>query len=396
VANYFDPPGQPPAYGRFLSELLSRTSSGFDFELLDDLSDLFSNSGADPVARLLELALGDSSTTGEARFREIASQDRLVWSEVHAALFQREMRRVLAYRSTVSRRTFVGWLYAVLTFFLSTYFLRMAAAAQSFSECLEGIFGEERAAWNRDIDSIAYAPRIAYGHRDQSHSRLLKRFPFFTSQIEMARAFARSAGGRPTAPGDLSGLSVALLEARSRVDSDAVFLSAAERYPTGGPRTKWKLSETEKGRIISLARESRTEPFVMLTQNLNFEDMARRSNNVMEWQFYASLARHQDFGFAQAGRTGDVLRYRMTEHLLVALAHCHLSASPERAATLETFVEYLKELGFEFDGEGRSLLETQLAELGMLEGLSDASDAKYLNATYSPAPESSRAERNAR
>ena len=119
----------------------------------------------------------------------------------------------------------------------------------------------------------------------------------------------------------------------------------------------------------------------MAARVLNFEDMARRSNNVLEFQFYAALARHPEYGFAKRGRTIDVLLYEMSESLIIALAHCHLQQGPD-GATLATFVRYLEEFGFVFDGAGKALLERQLLELGILEDLADAGDAKHLKPLY--------------
>ena len=129
-----------------------------------------------------------------------------------------------------------------------------------------------------------------------------------------------------------------------------------------------------------MARATQVEPFLTFTQYLNFEDMARSSNNIMEWQFYASLARNRLYGFVRPGR-GDALHYLMGDRLLTCLVHCHIHQKGE-GATLESFVAYLVAMGFVFDGDGRRELERGLVLSGLLQAFADASDAKYLSPTY--------------
>jgi hypothetical protein len=49
-----------------------------------------------------------------------------------------------------------------------------------------------------------------------------------------------------------------------------------------------------------------------------------------------------------------------------------------------SFVDDLTRLGFDFDADGRALLEEQLVDLGLLQSLSDATDAKYLTPLFRP------------
>lgn len=386
VANYFDPPGQPPAYGRFACELLARADGGLDLTLLERLAAFLGNAGSDPVARLLEGALGDADAVGDPKFYTLPAGDdqRFVWSAAHARAFQEQVRSVLAFRDAVSRRTFVAWLYSIVTFFLSTYFLRMATAAEAFARWLEGVFAGDRSEWTRSLDDEAFAPRIPYACRDESHARLLKRFPGFTSQVVIAQRFAELVGIALPPRGHLGAAGAAITEAVELVDAEAVFRRLAETYPTNDERGPWKLPAEDKLRLLKHVGAVGTHPFVLAAQIFNFEDMARRSNNVMEWQFYSSLAKHPSYGFAGRGRTGDVLAYRMSEPLLVALAHCHVHQTGGGGATLGSLLEYLSDLGFVFDAAGRLALERQLLEVGMLEDLSDASDAKYLSPLYVP------------
>lgn len=392
VARYFELPGRPPAYGRFICELLARTEDGsMEYGLLDNLSQLFGNSGSDPVARLLEAALGPderAAVDSERRFRRelgASRSERLVWCSAHGASFRRQVASVLAYRDAVGRKTFVEWLYAVFSFFVSTYLLRMAQAAESYSAWLEGLFAGEKSSWGKALESPEFAPRIGYGRRNASHSALLKRFPSFTSVIVMARHFAEAAGSDVSPRGDLDRLGSAVLDSLARVDARSVFEDLTRSYPTKEERQQpWKLSASERDHIVAAAGRARTSPFTLAARILNFEDMARASNNVMEWQFYSTLARHSTYGFAARGRSGDVLHYRMSDALLVALAHCHMHQRGE-AATQLSFMEYLTNLGFTFDADGRSVISGQLVDLGLVEDLSDAGDARFLRPIFSPA-----------
>lgn len=388
VASHFQPPGQPPAYGRFICELLARTDQGsLDYALLDELGQVFGQSGADPVARLLEAALSvenQANVRQGLRYRhelEAKGGERLVWCVTHGAAFRRQVRSVLAFRDTVGRRTFVEWLYAIFSFFVSTYFLRMAQAAEDYANWLEGLFAGSRSAWGKTVESAEFAPRIPYARRNESHSVLLKRLPSFTSVTVMARHFAEGAGCDVLRSGDLEQLGAGVVESLGKVNGPLVLRQLADAYPTKDEGKRWKLSVEERDRLVAIARTSKTSAFAIVARILNFEDMARASNNVMEWQFYATLARHPTFGFAGRGRTGDILHYRMSQALLVALAHCHLHQVGE-TATQMSFMNYLTTLGFTFDAEGRSALAGQLVDLGLIDDLSDAGDARYLRPVF--------------
>jgi hypothetical protein len=262
----------------------------------------------------------------------------------------------------------------------------MARAAESYSAWLEGRFRGLQEEWVDSLDDARFAPRLAYGHRDESHARLFKRLPFFTSQAIVARSFVLSADVvEVVEAADLLGLGDAISRTLRAVDAEEVLTMACGLYPIklAGTR-RWRLPAEEKRDLLSIARDNDAHPFVVFTQYLNFEDMARSTNNVMEWQFYGSLARNRLYGFAQPGR-GDFLRYSLGERLLSCVAHCHAQQEGE-SATLETFVSYLQSLGFSFDGDGRQELERQLVLAGLLEAFADASDAKYLRPTYVSGP----------
>jgi hypothetical protein len=384
IADHFEVPGQPPAYGRLISELLATNSDGYDFALLDSLVDLFADAGSDPVAKILQEALG-SQSEGIPRYKSLASgAQRMVCERSHARRFQDQVSTVLRFRERISRRGIVTWLYAVLTFFLSTYFIRMAKAAAAYEQWLADTFAGAPLPWEKSLSDNAFSPAIPYGHRNESHASLMKRFPGSCSQAILARRFAELSGY--SSGKTLPEISRDILQAVGASDASSIFEELAHLYPTSESRIKgsWRLDKETKERLIGLAEATDIHPFVLTARLLNFEDMARSSNNVMEWQFYSSLSRHQTYGFARQGRSGDVLIYEMTPGLLSALTHCH-AAQHGQGATLSTLITYFESLGFEFDGIGRQLLESQLEGLGLLEGLSDASDAKYLSPLYEPA-----------
>ena len=62
IALHVAPPGQTPAYGRFISELLTRRANGFVFDVIDDLSQLFNSTSEDLVTDLLAAVLGEQAT----------------------------------------------------------------------------------------------------------------------------------------------------------------------------------------------------------------------------------------------------------------------------------------------------------------------------------------------
>lgn len=387
VAEHFFPSGNPPAYGRFIAEMLARENGNIDQRLLRELSEFFDAQGDEPVPRIIAAALdGGADQRLSRRFESMLDpNDRLVWSASHGRLFREQVTSALALANSgmVSRQTFVNWFYALIAFFVATYFLRMAYAAESFAAWLERCFDGERQPWSKSIDSAAFAPRLPYCRREETHARLLKRFPANTSEIAIATQFAQLCDKwNPTAPNarDPLLISNAVIAATSAVDAKEIFGQLANKYPAKGTEKAFKLEEVDKQRLILLAGGA--HPFTLAARILNFEDMARSSNNVMEWQFYSNLARHPQFGFARVVRGSDALLYRASDALIVALAHCHGqqqgALNSAGVATLRSFVEYLTSLGFDFDGYGREQLELQLIELGLLESLADASDAKYL------------------
>lgn len=382
VANYFEPPNSTPGYGRFICELLSRRGDETSLDLLQELNEVLSSSGNDLVALVLEeaLATDDESHVGDPKFRTFLGweEPRMVWSESHAAAFQRQVSSVLSFQTVLSRRTFVAWLYSIITYFLATYFLRTATAAEAYAKWLVQAFEGNNSRWTKSVDDIEFSPRIPYGCRDETHATLLKRFPGNTSLINIAQGYADLVGFPIGRNQNLTTIGDTILEAIRESDSTAVFGELATTYPTKDLGRPWNLPDEDKQRLLDV---SALNPFVLAAQLLNFEDMARRSNNVMEWQFYSSLAKHQSYGFAGRGRTGAIMAYRMSEPLLVALSHCHLEQS-RGDATLGSLLDYLSELGFVFDADGRSQLERELLGVGMLEDLSDASDAKFLTPLY--------------
>jgi hypothetical protein len=386
IALHVTPAGQSPAYGRFISELLSRQAELFDFHLMEELSTVFGSSSDDFVTDILASALQEEGTSGSEPYRSLeregTNSHRLVWSVEHARRFQDQIQSLLDYQSVVSRKTFLTWLYAVIAFFLATYFLRMANAAESYADWLEAVTNGSQDQWLASLDDPRFAPAIPYGRRNESHARLLKRLPAYTSEVQLAQVFCDGTGLERGGPGDLAQLGEALREGAANGTVAEVFGALVDQYPTSEARAgKWKLPEADKKHLVILSRHAGLSEFALAARVLNFEDMARRSNNVMEFQFYSSLARHPEYGFARRGRTGDILFYEMSEALTVALAHGHLHQTRDEG-TLSSFISFLETLGFTFDGEGHRLLEEQLLGLGLLEDLADAGDAKHLSTLY--------------
>lgn len=389
VGESFDPPGQAPAYGRFLCECLSRDREGeIRPELLNDLRSFFGDAGKDYIATLLRDALSGAGSDSGPRYMTLleSGQPRRVWSPSHTALFQEKVRSALQLQHRVARRTMLDWLYALIAFFSATYFLRMANAATAFSVALEEAYASRTSRWTADIDDPRFAPTIPYGRRDEEHGRTMKQFPAATSQFIFAQRLVELILERPTAPGDLPSIEQSFVLACNVDGVNDVLDAVVDQYPTqgSGRGSSFKLSVAEKAAIIDLARRSGISRFELATRNLNFEDMARRSNNVIEWEFYKGMAApkaSRDYGFA-ISRGKEVLEYRMSKALLVALVHCHCVEN-EGEPTLSSLLADLEQIGFAFDGDGRRLLEQQLIDLGLLESLSDASDAKTLVPFYS-------------
>lgn len=384
IGECFEPTdSSQPNYGKFLSELLSRTPDGLNLSLLGQLSDFFGSAGTDQVARLLQDALGpEGGPEADPQYVRLSESDQQVWCVGHAVAFQHRVRSVLAYKDLVSRRVLLEWLYCIITLYVSTYFLRMAMAAEALAADLERAAVGEEVTWSPDVlEAAQYKPRIPYGRQDESHARLFKQFPASTSQIRISRKFVELADGCQLGASDLGVVVDRLRQHAIEGLLDEVFSLASRTFPTkGSGGTAFKLTEDERARILQLTK-TQASSFQIFTRYLNFEDMARRSNNVLEWQFYSSLAKNRDFGFARAGRSGDNLHYQLSDSLAVALVHCHC-VECEDEATLKSFTADLEDVGFVLGGEGRSLLEGQLVRLGLMESLADASDAKRLIPLY--------------
>jgi len=142
----------------------------------------------------------------------------------------------------------------------------------------------------------------------------------------------------------------------------------------------WKITEEERSTILNSRPGDGTSGFLTLCQSLNFEDMARRSNNILEAQFFNSLARDKYYGFAAPRLRGDALIYRLSDNSLGAFVHCY--AVGRQSPTFSGFVDYLEDMGFTFDGEGRELLQRDLVQHGFLNDLADAGEAKSLTIMY--------------
>lgn len=382
VGQSFIPRSNPPDYGALLAALLSVDAVGSpDWTLLESLQAFFSDAGDDVVARLLQGTLWQASDRSP-RYRGVDAS-RMVAAKTHAATFQTTLRSVLAYRETVGRRTFVNWLFALVDFFLATYVLRMAHSAEYFATRIEEIIsGSDPVEELKQWDHIDFQPILVYGRENPEHPRLLKRFPSFTSTLLLIRALCGHVLERPP-PGtfDLAAFESHVRDLSGHPDLQDLLRALSEGYPTkeSDLGRRWKLTNEDKKRILERARSVETPPLIVLSQMLNFEDMARSSNNVREWQFYATLARDKSFGFARMSR-GDYLFYELTPNALSAFLHCYVTT--EVPATLSGLVDYLQSFGFAFDGLGRGRLESQLIEHGLLEPLADAGEAKILRPMY--------------
>ena len=381
VARFFAPPGNPPNYGRFISDLLSVGPHEADLSLLEQLRECLSGPGGDYVSQVVSAAFATDNSGAEPPFRDLASTQTWVWAVEHAGRFQTQVTNALRYAETVSRRTLIEWLYALVTFFVATYLLRMARFAEAYAFWLEGRLATdiEPAIWVSDADSPDYAPGLWYGHSDETHARLMKRLPQFTSEAAIGRALASALVGQEIDETDLARIGQIIGE-EPRDEAFGLLRQACLRYPTGaGRRDRWRLASEERVRIVERADRNGVQPFITLSQLLNFEDMTRSSNNVMEWQFYSTLARNPQYGFARRA-SGDSLHCQFSDTLLTVLVHCH--AAERSHPTLESLAAYLTGVGVALDGDGRALLERQLVLAGFLEPFADASDAKYIKTTY--------------
>jgi hypothetical protein len=299
------------------------------------------------------------------------------------------MRSLMRYRKSVARRTLLDWTYALIGFFGATYFLRMAAAAESYLGAVETTLAGGGFQWDRNMDDARFAPTIPYAHRDTNHARLMKRLPALTAELQVARAFARATQGESNDHLSAADLGATLSAAVRGISADRVFAAAALEYPIGdgSARGAFKLSESDKQGLLAAGAGAGVSPFIVFARLLNFEDMSRRSNNVLEWQFYSTLARSREHGFAEPRTSGDEMFYTPSRALLVALVHCHCAETTSQP-TMASFVESMISLGFVFDGAARVALQDALTDLGLLETLADASDAKRILPVALPGGES--------
>lgn len=402
------PTGNIPAYGAFLVEMLSvGRPAGQETALLRRLWEFFSRSAGDPLAAVLELAFARAPASGGEGTPWQLRAPQLVRCPEHARHFQRDVENVFRFEG-VSRRTRLLWLYSLFAFHLASYFLRMARAAERCASALASAIagcnattfvpcGLCRLDPNAPSSTgvCANAPEIVLGERNLDHARLFKRYPYYTSQLPIARSYLKESESAALEKLDpvvaLDRLLGRLAEegARNPQQLTEWFELLAADYPTetdnrrrrGGGRSseKWRLSQADKKRAVDLLGGGRASAFETVALHLNFEDMARASNNVMEWQFYQTLARDSSYGFAR-GR-GEELRYMLPDGLLAALVHTHVAAAGEDA-TVHSFERALEGLGLRIDDAYRADLLRSLVDLGLVEDVADAGDAKRLSAAY--------------
>jgi hypothetical protein len=415
VAEYFGRDPRWPAYGDFLCEMLTAGRAvDTRFKLLQNLWQFFSQSQNDPLAAVLELSLTSATEEHDAsqeRIWESSARRMLVRCPEHARLFQKDVENVLRY-SGVSRRTMLVWLYSLFAFYLATYFLRMAYAAEAVAESLSAaLTGSQpssrlcgRCGLQPEGDENSGARcsnpiKIVLGERNLDHARLFKRYPYYTSQLQIASSYFGKGQREIDASASLTEtLSRLAAEATHSLDQvTAWFALLAETYPTeednqrrtkskkrtgatdDSQRTKWRLSKADKEKTLELLNARRVSAFEAVALHLNFEDMARASNNVMEWQFYQALARDPVYGFAK-GR-GEELQYKLLDGILAALVHSHV-AEVREDATVQSFERALADRGLIIDDAYSSDLLQSLINLGLVEDVADAGDAKHLTVLY--------------
>jgi len=404
VAERFGRPvGNIPAYGALLYEMLSICrETGQEGQLVGRVWAFFNQSEGDPLAAVLELALRAPAVGMRPSIRWPRSNAKLVRCPSHAEQFQRDVQTVLRFK--VSRRTMLVWLYSLFTFYLATYFLRMAIASERCSRALEASL-KGRSESYRPCDRCQLDPSasltsngcsnpfsIILGERNHDHARLLKRYPFHTSEWQVARSFApdKSLDGMDEAEA-LRALMAFLYDA-SKNDSEGLegwFELLSESYPVDtdnvgrrnveGDSTKWALSQEDKDQALRLLHEGQATAFETVALYLNFEDMDRSSNNMKEWQLYRALARHPIYGFAR-GR-GEGLDYALGEGLLTAFVHCHVGELGEEA-TVRSLEEALEQRGLSVVDAYRSELLKTLVNLGLVQDVADSGDAKRLTVLY--------------
>ncbi len=401
------PEGGIPNYGECLCEMLTAgRPAGREDALLKSLWDFFKENGGDPLATILELALSSNESTEETQRPWALPARSLVRCPQHARAFQRDVEHVLRFVNHVSRSTMLVWLYSLFAFHLATYFLRMAKAAQrcatSLAKTMESGIVEYQAcqlcgltlANGRATGSCSNEVQIVLGERNLDHARLMKRYPYYTSQLPIAKSyFEQLYDDRSLAAMDEAD---ALASTFERIAAEVIakpnevkgwFEMLAGEYPVhtstsprgAQARSAWRLAEADKRQALELLQRGQATAFETVAFHLNFNDMSRASNSIQEWQFYQTLARDPVYGFA-SGR-GEELNYKLSDGLLAALVHAHI-VEVNGEATVRTFEESLESRGLRIDDGYRSALMEALVNAGTMEAIADAGDAKRLSALY--------------
>jgi len=415
------PDGNNPAYGDFICEMLcAGRPAGEESSLMERLWEIFNASEGDPLAAILALALAPQAD-GRAATRWGHPEPSFVRCVEHARRFQRDIENVLHYQG-VSRRTRLVWLYALFTFHLATYFLRMALAARRCAEGLSAVLVGEHVAYSPcarcgmrpvrpggspvggDVAPCSNAARIVLGERNRDHARLMRFYPYYTSQLPIARSYVEQWQDEPARgmddadalvslfgrletevavrPGDVAGWFEILAEAYPTRSGDGGDQGGGQGSGRKGRAKAWRLSEADKKRALDTMRGREASAFETVARYLNFDDMTRASNGIMEWQFYQALARDPIYGFAR-GR-GDELQYGLSEGLLSALVHSYVVDADDagREATVRNFEEWIEGSGLSADESYRKQLLASLVDSGLMEDVSDAGDAKRISPLY--------------
>lgn len=403
------PAGNLPAYGAFLYDMLSLGRDSVKVEgLLSRVWSFFDDSEGDPLAAVLELALREGEDEPFQPTSWPLPKSRLVRCPTHAEQFQKDVVNALRFKG-VSRRTMLVWLYSLFTFYLATYFLRMSLAAERCSQALAASLKGEDVEYqpcNRcNLNPLGPSTgsccsnrySIILGERNYDHARLLKRYPYYTSQWQVAKSFLPDNSLRGV--DEAKALELVLSSLRRAARDNPAELSSwfellAESYPLKSDNvgrrmvdddsTKWALTEEDRERALRIFHEGQASAFETLTLYLNFEDMDRSTNNMKEWQLYRALARHPIYGFAR-GR-GEYLDYALGEGLLTALAHVHVAEFGE-LATVQTLETALESRGLLVVDAYRGELLKSLVNLGLVQDVADSGDAKQLTVLYKAGPE---------
>lgn len=380
VGQRFVPRSNPPDYGGVLCELLTDDSGGDDGSLLlDALHDFMATGRGDIVAQVLEGTLW-IPTDRLPRYKESRARRRVLCRS-HGRQMQQAIASLLEYRDAIARRTFVHWLFALVDFYLATYFLRMSISAEYFGNRVEAIAtGTDVPGEAGDWEDDAFQPRLAYGRNNPEHARLLKRYPYYTSTLLIVRELAILLLDKDVETQNWTEFEAVARELHGHPEYESILDRLIVSYPTEARGRAWKLKEDDKSSILA-DTSSQTHPFTKLTLLLNFEDMARRSNNVMEWQFFYTLARDRTYGFSRPAR-GDSLVYELSNEALGAFVHVYVAWA--KVPTFAGLVDYLEVVGFSFDGAGRRRLEEQLVAHGLIDELADAGEAKFLIPMHFP------------